>query len=97
MADHNKGLEQELLRKRLRPAEYISNIEECMEHLRAHWQTMGKNQIDALRAIIQANSELLDKSLPDLRAVDMTPEKEAPVRFLIGGLGEDGDSPTLNG
>lgn len=80
MADP-KSFELELLRNRLRPADYISTIEDAIDELRLHWRTLNKNQVDGLRALIQANGTLLDKSLPDLRAMEITPEKEAPVVF----------------
>lgn len=79
----SNALEQELLRKRLRPAEYIARIEESIEILRTHWQTLNKNQIDAHSKIIDANRGLLAKCLPDLRAIEVTPERESPVKFIF--------------
>lgn len=77
------AIEQDLIRKRLRPAEYIMRIEEALEELRTHWQTLTRNQIDALKAGIDGNGKLLAKCLPDLRAIEVTPERESPVRFIF--------------
>ncbi len=78
-----KALDQELLRKRLRPSEYITAIEEALETLRDHWSTIQKNQIDALKVMIDGYTKMLAKSLPDLRAIEITPERDSPVQFIF--------------
>jgi hypothetical protein len=90
----SKSLDQELLRKRLRPSEYISIIEECMEWLMTHGNTATKNQIDAKKVIIDAAHKMLGKSLPDLRAIEIAPEREAPIKFIFQ-TGDSVDSKTL--
>lgn len=79
----NKALEQELLRAKLRPADYLARLTEIDEILATHWQTIQKNQIDALKAAAEINHKMLSKSLPDLKAIEIAPEREAPVKFIF--------------
>jgi hypothetical protein len=80
---NQKALDQEFLKTRLRPSEYISYIEECLEWLITHGDTATKNQIDAKKVLMDGCFKILAKSLPDLRAIENLPEREAPVKFVF--------------
>jgi hypothetical protein len=79
----NKALEQELLRAKLRPADYLAALAEIDEIFACQWQTLNKNQIDSLKVRAEINHKMLGKSLPDLRAIEIAPERESPVKFIF--------------
>lgn len=84
MAGNNEAaLAQELLRKRLRPADYIQMIEDALEDLRQFGMNMNKNQIDCQKAIMAGAGQMLNKCLPDLRAIEVTPDAQSPVKFIF--------------
>lgn len=84
MASNNaQALEQELIRKRLQPTEYIRMIEEALSDLCEFGNNMSKNQIDAKRAIMAGAGQMLNKCLPDLRAIEIAPEAQSPVKFVF--------------
>ena len=72
------------LRDRLRPHESISIINEVEEIIREKWVGLGKNQIDALKLLVDIQFRKLAKVLPDLKVVDgAVGETASKVNFII--------------
>lgn len=75
--------DQKRLRKRLDPLKYLDILDDIDELLAEQWQFLGKNQIDSLKLRAEVQFRRLQKSLPDLKAVEMVAEPDSPVRFIF--------------
>jgi len=72
------------LRVRLRPNESVGIIQDIEEILLDKWPTLTKNQIDALKLIVDIQFRKLAKILPDLKLMEHgMGETASKVNFII--------------
>lgn len=74
----------EELRVRLRPHKCSEIINEVESTLRDEYYNLGKNQIDALKLLVDIQFRKLSKFMPDLKAMDHNVgETASKVNFII--------------
>ena len=83
-AEDQKKFTVDQLRERLRPFDSLDLINEVQEIVKQEWETLGKNQIDALKLQFDIQFRKLSKVLPDLKAMDHNMgETASKVNFII--------------
>ena len=83
-AEDQKKFTVDQLRERLRPFDSLDLINEVQEIVKQEWETLGKNQIDALKLQCDIQFRKLSKVLPDLKAMDHNMGDTASnVNFII--------------
>ena len=74
---------QDALRARIDGKTCLTKIDSIDQTFSEEWRSLGKNQVDALKARAEIQFRKLAKVLPDLKSVEVRSDPEAPVRFIL--------------
>ena len=72
------------LKSLLRPKECVDNVLWAEDQIRDNWQSLTRNQIDALKTYAEIQFKKLSKTLPDIRSIEHNAGQDhGKVQFII--------------
>jgi len=81
---------QDALRAKINGRNCLTVIDNIDKTFSEEWRSLGKNQVDALKARTEIQFRKLAKVLPDLKSVEVRADPESPVKFILNTVKEDG-------
>jgi len=92
-ADKNKAVRQQALREQLSAQGHVQHVIDIAEKLQCLTNELESNAVQRLKAAADIRLKLINKYLPDLKAVDMTvgsdPDKPVMGRWEVVFVGAD--------
>ena len=90
-AEANRRIRQEALREQLAAKGLIQHVLEISDKLADLDEELDSNQVNRLKSSADIKAKLINKYLPDLKAMELTGEDGGPLKVVIG----DKDAGTL--
>lgn len=75
--------ERRLVEERLKPSRLLSELDQIAELLDAHWQTLTRPQVEALKLRASLTIELLKKAVPDLKSIEPAGANDKAVQYVM--------------
>jgi hypothetical protein len=97
-AQKNRDIRKDAMREQLKNQKLVEKVVEIAGKLKEEYMILEATQIQSLKASADLNIKLINKYLPDLKAVELTGEDGGAIKTdntltvtFVGGL-DDGDS-----